>query len=247
VPHHPGRVKTYTQTQPQADPMKRVVDLESQDLHKSSSKRRSGSDSVDEDLDMRTRSRMSHDLDDPMHFDEMSHGGVDRNMQGHPPGMPGGHMGGHIPGHPHMPGGMGRGGMPGMQGRGGHHNSMQNSFQNNQQTFSNTNVNTPSSWLGSFYGPIYEGMMFIFLAGLIFNCFCGNTHNDKYAMAWYNANKQYFEERYEVIGLGAQEEDQLEFKMPDNLPIVKENPYFYKYFAANYRYVKWLMAVLEVR
>jgi hypothetical protein len=100
--------------------------------------------------------------------------------------------------------------------------------------------------MGSFYGSIYEMMMFLFLAGLVFNCFCGNTHNDKYAMAWYQANKQYFEERYEVIGLGNQETDQLEFKMPDNLPLVKENPYFYKYFAANYRYVKWLMAVLEV-
>jgi hypothetical protein len=251
VPHHPGRVKSYNRPHRQNEHKPRVKDLESQEnVPRSGSKRRSSSNDVEEDLDLITKRRMNHDFEQQMHFDEVSHDGFERNMPGHEPGMQGSrHMGGHIPGYPNMPGGMGRPGMQGMPGRGGHqHNSMQsNSFQNNQNINQNNNFNTPSSWLGSFYGPIYEMMMLVFLAGLIFNCFCGNTHNDKYALAWYNANKQYFEERYEVIGLGPQEEDQLEFKMPDNSPLVKENPYFYKFFAANYRYVKWLMTVIEVK
>lgn len=252
VPHHPGRVKSYNRPHRQNDHKHRVKDLESQeDAHRSSSKRRSSNNNVQEDLDLITKRRMNHDIEDSMHYDKMPHDDFERNMAGLESGMGmegSRQMGGHIPGHPHMQGGgMGRQGMHGMSGRGGHqHNSMQsNNFQNNQHMNQNNNFNTPSSWMGSF-GPIYEIMMLVFLAGLIFNCFCGNTHNDKYALAWYNANKQYFEERYEVIGLGPQEEDQLEFKMPDNSPLVKENPYFYKFFAANYRYVKWLMTVIEV-
>jgi hypothetical protein len=146
-----------------------------------------------------------------------------------------------------MPGGMGRNPRrSGHSHHGGNHGHSQN-FQNNQQQINsnNQNFNSPSSWLGSTYGSIYEVMMIVFLGGFIFNCLCGKTLNDKYAIAWYNANKQYFEERYEMIGL-KKEEDQLDFKMPDNLPITKENPCVFKFYAANYRYVKWLLAILEV-
>ena len=139
-----------------------------------------------------------------------------------------------------------QGGMPGRQvGNMGSHNTGNNNIKNMQQSYSNNN-NSPSAWFGGIYGSIYEILMLIFLFGFIFNCFCGKNLNDKYAMAWYAANKQYFEERYEVIGRNNQESDQLEFKMPENAPIIKESPYYFKFFCANYRYVKWLIVVLEV-
>ena len=37
--------------------------------------------------------------------------------------------------------------------------------------------------------------------GLIYRLVFGNRQNDKYAMAWYDANIDYFKERYELIGL----------------------------------------------
>jgi hypothetical protein len=189
-------------------------------------------------------------------------GGIPGGMGGMPGGMGGmpGGMGGMPGGMGGMPGGMGgmpggMGGMPGGMGHGGprrmghsHHGGNEGysqNFQNGQQVNNNQNFYSPSSWMGSTYGSIYEILMIIFLGGFIFNCLCGKTLNDKYAIAWYNANKQYFEERYEMIGL-KKEEDQLDFKMPDNLPITKENPHVFKFYAANYRYVKWLLAVLEV-
>ena len=88
--------------------------------------------------------------------------------------------------------------------------------------------------------------MFIFFLSFLFNCLCTNYRNDKYALVWYNANKKYFEERYAEIGLKKEEED-IEDIYVDGLPIIKENPYMYKFYASDYRYIKWLLVVLEFR
>jgi hypothetical protein len=87
--------------------------------------------------------------------------------------------------------------------------------------------------------------MFLFLGGFLFNCIFGNTHNDKFATAWYHANKQYFEERYEQLGISKEQEEENIKKF--KTPMIKESPHLYKYYAASYRYVKWLLVVLEFR
>ena len=116
-----------------------------------------------------------------------------------------------------------------------------------QQTYS-TNTNTNNSWYSGTFGTIYEIMMILFLVGLVYNCLFGRNQNDKHALAWYNANKQYFEERYEHIGLEKAEMDEIpiESTLKDSV-LIKESPYFYKFYYSNYRYIKWSLTALEFR
>jgi hypothetical protein len=182
--------------------------------------------------------------------------------------MPG--MGGMGPGM----GGMGPG-MGGIN-RGRHHGhgkqmggNMGGQSQSNHQTGTQTMSNQQGGWFSNWYfSSFYEIMMLVFLGGFIFNCFCGRKQNDKYATLWYHANQRYFEERYESIGLAKDEDDdaghdsdededtkkkRLEEKeakkkeLQNSCPLVKEGPTIYKYYAANYRYIKWLFVVLEFR
>jgi hypothetical protein len=143
---------------------------------------------------------------------------------GHP-GMMGGNMGdvGHIGGHPGMMGGhiggpdIGRGGhniademaglgMPEMLGRNGHRSN-----SNNQPQHINSN-NDPKSFMGKFSGifssSIYEIMMLIFVGGFIYNCIFGRHINDKFATAWYNANKKYFEDSYTQLAITKDKEEE---------------------------------------
>ena len=150
--------------------------------------------------------------------------------------------------------GMGRGIRHG-GGGGGHQNHhggggmRHNSYQNSQpQNIINNNNNNHHGAFGMFNSSIansaYEFMMIIFLLGFVYNCFCGKNANDKYALAWYNANKQYFEERYSELGIKKDEE------LDDNseaLPIIKDSPYIYKFYASGYRFIKWVLVVLEFR
>lgn len=115
-----------------------------------------------------------------------------------------------------------------------------------QQTIYSSNRN---SWYSSYLGAGYQIMMIFFLVGLIYNCLFGRNQNDKHAIAWFNANKQYFEERFEKVGLT---QDDTETEIPDDIKmndsvLIKENPYFYRLYCANYRYVKWLLVALEFR
>ena len=115
-----------------------------------------------------------------------------------------------------------------------------------QQTIYSSNRN---SWYSSYLGAGYQIMMIFFLIGLIYNCLFGRNQNDKHAIAWFNANKQYFEERFEKVGLSQEDtEDEIpdEVKMNDSI-LIKENPYFYRLYCANYRYIKWLLVALEFR
>ena len=172
-----------------------------------------------------------------------------------------GNLGGEVPGmnrrFNHHPGNM-----PEMMGgehhRQGHQNirnhdvNMKNLQNNHQeQVYSNNNNNNNKSYgfLGLFNSSlansIYEILMIVFLFGFVYNCFCGKNANDKYALAWYNANKQYFEERYAELGINNSDEEQI--VQSDSLPIIKDSPYLYKFYAAGYRYIKWLLVVLEFR
>jgi hypothetical protein len=165
--------------------------------------------------------------------------GMNRRFNQHPGGMPE-MMGGahHRQGHRNFP----------------NNNGMRaNNFQNNQQqqilSSSGNSGNQSSGPFGIFNSSLanslYEILMMVFLLGFLYNCFCGKNANDKYALAWYNANKQYFEERYAELGINNSEEG--EVVETDSLPIIKDSPYLYKFYAAGYRYIKWLLVVLEFR
>ncbi len=150
--------------------------------------------------------------------------------------------------------------MPEMMG-GAHHRQRQRNFPNNGMRVNNFNNNNQqqqiiSSNNNQSYGPfgifnspwvntLYEILMMFFLLGFIYNCFCGKNANDKYALAWYNANKQYFEERYAELGIKTGDDEVIVAN--DSLPIIKDSPYLYKFYAAGYRYIKWLLVVLEFR
>lgn len=166
--------------------------------------------------------------------------GMNRRFNQHPGMMPE-MMGGahHRQGHRNFPNNNGK---------------RPNNFQNNHQqqihsSNSNNNINQNSGPFGIFNSSLanslYEILMMVFLLGFLYNCFCGKNANDKYALAWYNANKQYFEERYAELGINNSEEG--ETIETDSLPIIKDSPYLYKFYAAGYRYIKWLLVVLEFR
>ena len=151
-------------------------------------------------------------------------------------------------------------GMPGFYGNHGNNmhshqnmNKKNNMYQNyNSNNINNVNTtNQSKSWFGSLFNSMYEIIMVVFLIGLVVNCCFGKNYNDKYALAWYEANKQYFEERYEKIGLDKEEEDgensikPIQNDSKNKIPLIKENSSVYKLHCANYRYIKWLFVVLE--
>lgn len=211
-----------------------------------------------EDFEIENLNHMNNDfIDERMEMPHQRMGGAHpgfRNME------PERHFGGGGAGmnrrfnqHPGM--------MPEMMG-GAHHrqghrnfpnNGMRmNNFQNNhqQQVISSGGNNNQSHgpfgiFNSSFANSLYEILMMVFLLGFLYNCFCGKNANDKYALAWYNANKQYFEERYAELGIKNSDEE--EIVETDSLPIIKDSPYLYKFYAAGYRYIKWLLVVLEFR
>jgi hypothetical protein len=149
-------------------------------------------------------------------------------------------------GNRHQMGGHGRhnqhgGGMGGSQ----HFNGNQDNIitNHNNRSYGPFGIFS-NSWMNS----LYEIMMMLFFLSFIYNCFCGNNKNDKYALAWYNANKQYFEERYSDIGLKEEKDsDGIQDINTTSLPIIKESQYVYKFYASGYRYIKWIMVVLEFR
>jgi hypothetical protein len=165
------------------------------------------------------------------------------------PGQPGGpHM--YNPGQPGQPGpdvyrtGVDEHGQPYTYTAGeGPHTKYQNQDQNGEVK---TNVSKTRKALGVFYQLI----MVFFLVSFVYNFFLGKNQNDKHALVWYNANKDYFEERYEYFGL--EEDDKLSKKIPrnnfiKNCKMSKENPYYYKLSCANYRYIHYLTVVLEFK
>ena len=100
------------------------------------------------------------------------------------------------------------------RGMGGNsHHSRGNNYNNyGGQTFVDNNYNNNNSKSGFFNSftssGIYQLLMIMFLGSFIYNCIFGNTQNDKFATNWYQANKQYFEERYEELGITKEQEEE---------------------------------------
>ena len=148
--------------------------------------------------------------------------------------------------HHHM-GGQGRHNQQG-GGMGGMNQHFHGNQENTMGNMNNRSYGPFGIFSNSWMNTLYEIMMMLFFLSFIYNCFCGNNKNDKYALAWYNANKQYFEERYSDIGLKKDEDTNgIQDINTSSLPIIKESQYVYKFYASGYRYIKWIMVVLEFR
>ena len=142
------------------------------------------------------------------------------------------------------------------EGRSIHHqdyNSMRYSSRNSHYKSShpttytsNTNQGNKSK-LSEYMNSIYQIMMVFFFLGFIYKFIFGNRQNDKYALAWYEANKDYFKERYEIFGL-VEDEENGSFKTDDNMKdciMIKESPNIYKLICGNYRYIKYIAISLQ--
>ena len=142
------------------------------------------------------------------------------------------------------------------EGRSIHHqdyNSMRYSSRNSHYKSShpttytsNTNQGNKSK-LSEYMNSIYQIMMVFFFLGFIYKFIFGNRQNDKYALAWYEANKDYFKERYEIFGL-VEDEENGSFKTDDNMKdciMIKESPNVYKLICGNYRYIKYIAISLQ--
>lgn len=120
--------------------------------------------------------------------DSDMHGGMH-----HMDGIDNMQMGGNRMGNQHM-----HGGRPGQRNM----NSMNDKMSQQPNQMQNVQGGNTYSFFGNtWFSTFYESLMIIFVIGFVFNCVYGKTANDKFALAWYNANKQYFEERYQQIGI----------------------------------------------
>ena len=122
----------------------------------------------------------------------------------------------------------------------------QNSFHSNQQNsnFQQFSNNSHKSLFSGYMGSFYQIIMVAGFFGLIYRLVFGNRQNDKYAMTWYDANIDYFKERYELIGL-IDDEITGSYRKPEgNLNtkslMVKENIDNYQLICGNYRYIKYI-------
>jgi hypothetical protein len=188
--------------------------------------------------DARYHGNIDHELRDLEGYHPgMGHPGMG-NMGAHPDiGNIGGHPGmGNVGGHPGMGniGNMQHGGHPGMQGgrqmygdmehggmdmhMGGGHNGGRrrgkDSMNQQHQVYNNNNNNNNESKslfgkYGSFFSSsFYEILMLVFMLGFVYNCIFGRTVNDKFATAWFNANKKYFEDSYNHLGITKEKEEE---------------------------------------
>ena len=125
------------------------------------------------------------------------------------------------------------------------YNSRSSSYKNSGPSFQS---NMPQkSKLNEYMSSLYQIMMVFFFFGLVYKLFFGNKQNDKYALAWYEANKDYFKERYEIFGL-VEDEESGSFRKDEDMKdciMIKENPNNYKLICGNYRYIKYISVSLQ--
>ena len=145
----------------------------------------------------------------------------------------------------------------GLEGRNSLHHQEYNSMRYNSRSnhyksshpvsySSNQNQNNKSKF-SEYMNSIYQIMMVFFFFGFIYKFIFGNKQNDKYALAWYEANKDYFKERYEIFGL-VEDEENGSFKKDENMKdciMIKETPNIYKLICGNYRYIKYIAVSLQ--
>ena len=127
------------------------------------------------------------------------------------------------------------------------HGSRGSSYINQPNIYSNYQSGGHKSKFTEYMNHIYQIMMVFFFIGLIYKLFLGNKQNDKYALAWYDANKDYFKERYEIFGL-IEDEENGTFTKPEDMKdciLIKENPNNYKLICGNYRYIQYIAVNLQ--
>ena len=105
----------------------------------------------------------------------------------------------------------------------------------------NEENNTKSSGY-NFLGIIYEGLAFMFLAGLVYRCIHGKEDYDKHLTNWYKLNKDFLQERFnkELHYYHTQKDNQenkpelltKEDEVPkDAVAILRESSSVYSYYA----------------
>ena len=116
---------------------------------------------------------------------------------------------------------------------------------NTRLTFPNNRQN--KSKFTEYMNSMYQIMIVFFFFGLVYKLFFGNKQNDKYALEWFEANKDYFKERYKIFGL-VEDEENGSYKKDENMKdciMIKENPNNYKLICGNYRYIKYISVSLQ--
>ena len=131
--------------------------------------------------------------------------------------------------------------------RHGPYGSQGSSYISQPNVYSSYPNKGPKSKFSEYMNHIYQLMMVFFFLSLIYKLIFGNKQNDKYALAWYEANKDYFKERYEIFGL-VEDEESGTFIKPEDMKdciLIKENPNNYKLICGNYRYIKYIVVNLQ--
>ena len=125
------------------------------------------------------------------------------------------------------------------------HNYQQSNHQNNNNNYQTYSTNSRKSKFGGYFSSVYQILMALGFVGLIYRLFFGNRQNDKYAMVWYEANIDYFKERYESVGL-IEDEITGTYRKPDDdivtkSSMIKEDMNNYRFICGNYRYIKYIV------
>ncbi len=125
------------------------------------------------------------------------------------------------------------------------HNYQQSNHQNNNNNYQTYSTNSRKSKFGGYFSSVYQILMALGFVGLIYRLFFGNRQNDKYAMVWYEANFDYFKERYESVGL-IEDEITGTYRKPDDdivtkSSMIKEDMNNYRFICGNYRYIKYIV------
>lgn len=120
-----------------------------------------------------------------------------------------------------------------------------NNYQSSHPTY--TSNNQSKSKFTEYMNSMYQIMIVFFFFGLVYKLFFGNKQNDKNALEWYEANKDYFKERYEIFGL-VEDEETGSFRKDENMKdciMIKENSNNYKLICGKYRYIKYISVSLQ--
>lgn len=108
---------------------------------------------------------------------------------------------------------------------------------NNKRNVFWTLMNTKILWftLSEYF------LIFIVLSYLYFYII-GRTFNDKYATLWYEANRQYFESKFEMLGVKPQYEN-----IKNNTELIKDAYNVYRYYVEKHQSIDSITVILEFK
>ena len=93
------------------------------------------------------------------------------------------------------------------------------------------------------YGySISEYFLCFMIVSFLYFHFVGKTFNDKYAQAWYDANRNYFESKFNRLGVKPEIES-----IKNNTDLIKDANNLYKYHVEDYLNINTLTAILEFK